>query len=651
MEHQSAVLESNAPRVVLQAPTASGKTLAYLIKAVRNYAFTIALYPTNELIWDQAKSMQESLGKLGYESALVFDRAEGEVIVHDYEGRPEVVVCALNSDSLTALAKERGNETEGKALLELLNEKRIQPKHLILLTNLDTLFLMFAHRFARSVDIWRDILARATGGALLVVDEFHLYHGYSLAVMVYLIHHLRHLFKQIILTSATGFDLGTVFKESVSVIRAREGGPLVVQYATDLTLKSVSGIMVQTNELELLFRDGVELYERSLSSSAEVKLLVIVNSVLTAHRLSKMFGQRYPGLVTPVHGLMARREEPSTPIVVGTSAIEVGVDFDAASLLFEAHDAATFIQRLGRVARRSPGKAIGYVEQTYFVPLRDRLISIGSSVSRQQLREYVYEALPSAEHYTDFVWSKQGAWLYIGLLAGVSEYLIMRDHRRSAGYGDFPSKRELLNRRHRLDQLWEYVRSGRDIPVALLPQIRLLDEHWPDGSLVYIALGRIVGGRSTLTSIPAYFREEDAFTYVSLDDLKKLEFIVATQEKVSELAGRRVPGKMSGRSDIFLIVEGVTQGPLRLTADWNQMKRFHSPERGPKLLSSQDLIVTLESHEELSDQLCRILDGQPAYESSGRLDWRFPGFSGPAGRFLTVGGDALVAWFWDTRAQ
>ncbi|MFM9158512.1 MAG: helicase-related protein, partial [Dolichospermum sp.] len=41
-------------------------------------------------------------------------------------------------------------------------------------------------------------------------------------------------------------------------------------------------------------------------------------------------------------------------LIVGTSAVDVGVDFRIHLLIFEASDSATFIQRLGRLGRH-PG--------------------------------------------------------------------------------------------------------------------------------------------------------------------------------------------------------------------------------------------------------------------------------------------------------
>ncbi|MHC1601807.1 MAG: DEAD/DEAH box helicase, partial [Methermicoccaceae archaeon] len=65
MEHQQAVLEAEEKLVVLDAPTSSGKTLAMLAKVLESGGNGLFLYPTNELIEDQASSLVKLLKRMG----------------------------------------------------------------------------------------------------------------------------------------------------------------------------------------------------------------------------------------------------------------------------------------------------------------------------------------------------------------------------------------------------------------------------------------------------------------------------------------------------------------------------------------------------------------------------------------------------------
>jgi len=60
-------------------------------------------------------------------------------------------------------------------------------------------------------------------------------------------------------------------------------------------------------------------------------------------------------------------------LVVGTSAVDVGVDFRIHLLIFEAGDSAIFVQRLGRLGRHS-----GFSTYKAFVLLSGRTRGLGA---------------------------------------------------------------------------------------------------------------------------------------------------------------------------------------------------------------------------------------------------------------------------------
>ena len=95
-----------------------------------------------------------------------------------------------------------------------------------------------------------------------------------------------------------------------------------------------------------------------------------MNSVLNAIRLEDRLVES--GFVRDslaiIRGLSHRsiRDTKGKLLALGTSAIEVGVDFRCDYLLFEALEAASFLQRFGRVGRHGPGKAIVLVPPNAF---------------------------------------------------------------------------------------------------------------------------------------------------------------------------------------------------------------------------------------------------------------------------------------------
>ncbi len=84
---------------------------------------------------------------------------------------------------------------------------------------------------------------------------------------------------------------------------------------------------------------------------------LIVNSVAAAHRLVERlqpaFAREHLTVMpnTGLTGAAMRKASREADLLVGTSTVDVGVDFRINFLVFESRDASTFLQRLGRLGR------------------------------------------------------------------------------------------------------------------------------------------------------------------------------------------------------------------------------------------------------------------------------------------------------------
>jgi CRISPR-associated endonuclease/helicase Cas3 len=93
------------------------------------------------------------------------------------------------------------------------------------------------------------------------------------------------------------------------------------------------------------------------SGRRQARAAIIVSSIAVAHRLAKLLREHFatsplkPGglRVAEITGL--HRGSVQDDIIVGTSTVDVGVDFDINLLIFEAANAGQFLQRLGRLGR------------------------------------------------------------------------------------------------------------------------------------------------------------------------------------------------------------------------------------------------------------------------------------------------------------
>ena len=94
-------------------------------------------------------------------------------------------------------------------------------------------------------------------------------------------------------------------------------------------------------------------------------------------------------------------------LVIGTSAVDVGVDFRIHLLIFEAGDSATFVQRLGRLGRH-PGFSTykAFVLLSGHTPwIRSRLLEqleAGQAISRIRFREIIEDAFDPPKEFEQY---------------------------------------------------------------------------------------------------------------------------------------------------------------------------------------------------------------------------------------------------------
>jgi CRISPR-associated endonuclease/helicase Cas3 len=141
--------------------------------------------------------------------------------------------------------------------------------------------------------------------------------------------------------------------------------------------------------------------------------------VVEARRIARLLRERLPGLhVGENTGLTdderRRAAMANAQLIVGTSTIDVGVDFNISLLIFEAPDAGAFLQRLGRlgrVRRDEPPYAhyeahalfsgkTPWIYENFVRALAERGVGEGAAVERPTvLRDAVNAAFPAT---TDF---------------------------------------------------------------------------------------------------------------------------------------------------------------------------------------------------------------------------------------------------------
>jgi hypothetical protein len=625
--YQSQLRRCSCPRILLTAPTASGKTLAYLLRAIEKpFGTTIIVYPTNALMTDQAFSLYNLLTeKLGKRVNLTFE-VDDDKQWRSVEVDADVDLYVLNGETLAALAEE-SRSSEGKALIEHL--RRNQAESRIILTNPEILYYMYLYKFAKMEDLI-DLVFNRMLPNLLVFDEFHLYHGYTLATVTYMLAYIKKLFDQIIFSSATPINLTPIIQEEFCQISAEPSdvGDLV-RYSLDLNIEGISGIL-GSKELPTLQKTVDEYYEENKQRPQNVKVLIILNSLMTCLQLQKKLEEKYPNQVTPLHSLVPPRSRPKNrsefkDIVVGTSAIEVGVDFDTPSLIIEAHDSSTFIQRLGRGARHADCYATAFVPQLYLTELK-KCIPNGTKISPMNLNEIIRQNLPNLPSYSEFALSEEAAPILLAVFINWVKA-------RPAGKKNLP----LGEIRQQIQKLLENHEMFIPAEIKKLEGfiLKLCKEGF--GGEVF-TMADTMSCRSTLDSIPAFilFGQLQVFDQISIQELLKVNYQIIDKENLIR-RGIRIPWRMR-LENRFAEVYEVKEKETRLRIDVPP-RRY---DKKPAALTHYKIQC---DENDVEEQLHLILDIQPAFKLTSKKDWRLQGFYTQDKEFLAVGGDAYLAWY------
>ncbi|AFZ27294.1 CRISPR-associated helicase, Cas3 family [Cylindrospermum stagnale PCC 7417] len=353
--HQAATLEAlrdpNIDVVFNTAMTGDGKSLAAYLSAMINRTYTLAMYPTNELARDQEKQVQ------GYK----------DIFQPKYE--PQI-------NRLTAAILEKYIDSR-KLPSKLEAIESFSSQYEILLTNPDIFHYLHNFYYLRGKIDNPDRLFRRIDQKykLFLYDEFHVFSSPQIASVIntiLLIKHTGDPHKKFLFLSATPNELLKTYLEKAQ-LRYKEINPGSVG-AYKFSFDSSNNDWRQISQpIKLCFPQGIE---PNLSSSYKwieenaekvifrffqdypnSKGAIILNSIAAVKKLipklKAIFEPRWQ--VRENTGLTGETEKSQSvaeaDLLLGTSTIDVGVDFRINFLVFEAADAGNFIQRFGRLGR------------------------------------------------------------------------------------------------------------------------------------------------------------------------------------------------------------------------------------------------------------------------------------------------------------
>jgi CRISPR-associated helicase Cas3 len=592
---------SDRPAILLATPTGSGKTRAGAFPILDRGESAIFVYPTNALAEDQERSIRALLADMGDRSYFL----EPGQAIDPNETRGAVVVVRIDALTLEQFRRDWRGRNKGAALRDVF---RYSGNQLLVLTNPDTLYLLLALRYAEGYDT----LARIADFTL-VLDEFHLYHGAELAKILFLAFASKELrlTRRTVLLSATPDDSVLELVRRVldaEVIAPRSEVPsvghrLILSQVHLETRPDGEGKLDEIAHRLVVRRSELERLRAETTSS--VPALVILNSVIQAIVLEdELVRLEFPREAIGIYrGLSSRaiRDVAGKLVVIGTSAVEVGVDFDTHYLIFEAGSASSFVQRFGRVGRHRPGHALLHAPERI-----GALFDGAVALSRDALAALVRTGYPPLEQRAWFARTPSGLFVVVaaaeGLASGSAEARTAVD-RIVAAYAEKLEGAEALARARR----WLRTRWAR----------RYRDH---------------LAFRGGAGSIQVFdLRERDRR---GSDDLARYEADALTLLERANL----VTELQDADGDIRAVVRGYGR---RRSVVAGVARGFEGLATGDDV----DLIVRVEGEpRRIGDALRSRVVGVFPEEVRARLDWRFHAIATDTDRrVLLFGDEALVA--------
>lgn len=340
------------------AMTGDGKSLAAYLGVLQGNTEAIALYPTNELARDQENQIRQ--------------------YVENFQPRNEPRIARLNSAELELYAENEG--IKKSAAIATHGSQRE-----ILITNPDIFHYLHRGAYLMPKDSPDKLWGRIDKDFdLFIFDEFHVFSAPQIASVlntILLIKRTNRKEKKFLFLSATP-DEDLIERLDKAKLRYKLIDPKAsskYQFPdTEARLQELEKDQwrLVTRAITLHFvplessnkasetwlKDNLTLILQHFLEHRGTKGAIILNSIASVKRLTPLFAEAFAkhgltvGENTGLSSKTVKERSLACDLVLGTSTIDVGVDFKINFLIFESADSGSFIQRLGRLGRHQ-----GYV--------------------------------------------------------------------------------------------------------------------------------------------------------------------------------------------------------------------------------------------------------------------------------------------------
>ncbi|MBD2313018.1 type I-D CRISPR-associated helicase Cas3' [Desertifilum sp. FACHB-1129] len=334
------------------ALTGDGKSLAAYLAAMTQRTYTLATYPTNELGRDQEKQAQ------GYKAK--------------FKPQHDPQIYRLNAAVLEEFIATNKIPSKLEGLINRADNSEI------LLTNPDIFHYIHDFRYLRRNKAGKgdnsDRLFQKIDNNynLFIFDEFHVFSSPQITNILNAILLIKHTTpgKKFLFLSATPNELLQEFLSNIGLRYniidpvsqeaykfTNEEGWRQINFPVDLIFPRNLEPSLSSN-YNWIVENAETIILRFFQENTESKGAIILNSIAAVKKLLPKFQELFAPLGLKVRentGLTGETEKSKSveeaDLLLGTSTIDVGVDFKINFLVFEAADAGNFIQRFGRLGR------------------------------------------------------------------------------------------------------------------------------------------------------------------------------------------------------------------------------------------------------------------------------------------------------------
>ena len=377
-EHQvktfEAIRDPDIDVVFNTAMTGDGKSLAAYLPALLDNRRVLAMYPTIELILDQLEQIKSYCEK--------FNR--------------DITPECMFSEHLYELRAELELSSQAKAIEFLAGG------HKILLTNPDIFNLIANFKYmSRHQNPDRLLQTILNCYDIFLFDEFHIYDVSQvvsvLTAMLYIIEQTRGTGneKKFVFLSATPNPLLLECLEQSGLRYKIIDGDYHFENADEQNWNQICQPFTLHfhsvgRQTEAWIQNRYQEIVNWFSDNPNSRGAIIVNSVATAKRIIEFFKEHdFPwsfGEITGITGKPKRESARKAKLIVGTSTVDVGIDFEINYLIFEALDSGSWVQRLGRLGRHK-----GYEQDD------GKKVAFTKFVAHSLLPKYVAERTEAAD--------------------------------------------------------------------------------------------------------------------------------------------------------------------------------------------------------------------------------------------------------------